>query len=151
MREEKQAREACKTVMIREIVKDNDRLIQKAVEATKEDLYIIDDMIDTAKANEEICVGLAANQIGERVRIIVAKMGREFIPLVNPKIINHSKSTYEAEEACLSHEGTKKVVRYASIEVAYLDRHFRKKKQTFNGFVAQVIQHEMDHCEGILI
>ena len=137
--------------MIREIVKDNERLVQKAVGATKEDLYIIDDMIDTAKANEDICVGLGANQIGERVRIIVVKMGKQFIPLVNPQIISHSKSTYEAEEACLSHEGTKKTTRYSSIEVAYQDRSFNKKKQKFNGFVAQVIQHEMDHCEGILI
>lgn len=137
--------------MIREIVKDNEKLIQKAIEATKEHLYIIDDMIDTAKANEDICVGLAANQIGECVRIIVVKMGKQFIPLVNPQIIRHSKTTYEAEEACLSHEGMKKTTRYASIEVEYRDRSFRKKKQNFNGFVAQVIQHEMDHCEGILI
>lgn len=137
--------------MIREIVKDNERLVQKAVEATKEDLYIIDDMVDTAKANDDICVGLAANQIGEKVRIIVVKMGEYFIPLVNPKIVKHSQSTYEAEEACLSHEGTKKTTRYSSIEVEYRDKNFRKKKQHFNGFVAQVIQHEMDHCEGILI
>lgn len=137
--------------MIREIVKDNERLVQKAVEATKEDLYIIDDMVDTAKANDDICVGVAANQIGEKVRIIVVKMGEYFIPLVNPKIVKHSQSTYEAEEACLSHEGTKKTTRYSSIEVEYRDKNFRKKKQHFNGFVAQVIQHEMDHCEGILI
>ncbi|WP_053986056.1 peptide deformylase [Niameybacter massiliensis] len=137
--------------MIREIVKDNERLVQKAVEATKEDLYIIDDMVDTAKANDDICVGLAANQIGEKVRIIVVKMGEFFIPLVNPKIVKHSQSTYEAEEACLSHTGTKKTTRYSSIEVEYRDRNFRKKKQHFNGFVAQVIQHEMDHCRGILI
>ena len=137
--------------MVREIVKDTERLVQKAVEATREDLYVIDDMIDTAKANEDICVGLAANQIGEKVRIIVVKMGKQFIPLVNAKIIGHSKATYVDEEACLSHEGTKPATRYVSIEVAYQDRNFRKKKQTFNGFVAQVIQHEIDHCEGILI
>lgn len=137
--------------MVREIVKDNERLIQKAVEATKEDLHIIDDMIDTAKANEDICVGLAANQIGESARIIIVKMGKQFIPLVNPKIVSHSQSMYEDEEACLSHEGTKKAKRYVSIEVAYQDRNFKKKKQRFNGFVAQVIQHEIDHCEGILI
>lgn len=137
--------------MIREIVKDTERLMQKSVEATQEDLYIIDDMIDTAKANEDICVGLAANQIGEQVCIIIVKMGKQFIPLVNPKIVKRSQSTYEAEEACLSHEGSKKTKRYSSIEVTYLDRSFKKKKQSFNGFVAQVIQHEMDHCEGILI
>ncbi|MBQ1275235.1 MAG: peptide deformylase, partial [Cellulosilyticum sp.] len=85
--------------MVREIVKDTERLVQKAVEATKEDLYVIDDMIDTAKANEDICVGLAANQIGEKVRIIVVKMGKQFIPLVNAKIIGHSKATYVDEEA----------------------------------------------------
>jgi len=137
--------------MVREIVKDTERLVQKAVEATRDDLQIIQDMIDTAKANEDICVGLAANQIGEQVRIIIVKIGKQFIPLVNPKIINHSKTTYVDEEACLSHEGTKQATRYVSIEVAYQDRNFRKKKQTFNGFVAQVIQHEIDHCEGILI
>lgn len=137
--------------MIREIVKDNERLVQKAVEATKEDLYVIDDMIDTAKANSDICVGLAANQIGERARIIIVKMGKQFIPLVNPQIISHSQSLYEDEEACLSHEGTRKATRYAWIEVTYRDRSFNKKKQKFNGFVAQVIQHEIDHCNGILI
>ncbi|MEG0152331.1 MAG: peptide deformylase [Niameybacter sp.] len=137
--------------MIRKIVKDNERLMKKAVEATKEDLYVIEDMVDTAKANEEICVGLAANQIGETARIIVVKMGEYFIPLVNPKIVKHSQATYEVEEACLSHEGTRKTTRYASIEVEYRDKNFRKKKQNFTGFVAQVIQHEMDHCEGILI
>lgn len=137
--------------MIREIVKDNEKLIQKAVEATREDLAIIEDMIDTAKANEDICVGLAANQIGERVRIIIVKMGKQFIPLVNPEIVSRSQSTYEDEEACLSHEGTRKAKRYSTIEVVYRDRSFKKKKQSFNGFVAQVIQHEMDHCEGILI
>nr|WP_302598102.1 peptide deformylase [uncultured Cellulosilyticum sp.] len=137
--------------MVREIVKDNERLVLKAVEATKEDLHIIEDMIDTAKANEDICVGLAANQIGERARIIIAKMGKQFIPLVNPEIVSHSQSTFEDDEACLSHEGTKKAKRYVWIEVAYRDRQFKKKKQKFNGFVAQVIQHEMDHCEGILI
>ncbi|MEG2895954.1 MAG: peptide deformylase [Niameybacter sp.] len=125
--------------------------MKKAVEATKEDLYVIEDMVDTAKANEEICVGLAANQIGETARIIVVKMGEYFIPLVNPKIVKHSQATYEVEEACLSHEGTRKTTRYASIEVEYRDKNFRKKKQNFTGFVAQVIQHEMDHCEGILI
>lgn len=137
--------------MVKEIVKDNQRLIQKSIEATKEDLPIITDMVDTAKANEDICVGLAANQIGESVCIIVVKVGEFFIPLVNPKIIKYSQGMYEAEEACLSHEGTKKTKRYSSIEVEYRDRNFKKKKQHFNGFVAQVIQHEMDHCEGILI
>ena len=83
--------------MIREIVKDTERLMQKSVEATQEDLYIIEDMVDTAKANEDICVGLAANQIGEQVCIIIVKMGKQFIPLVNPKIVKRSQSTYEAE------------------------------------------------------
>ncbi|MGL4800280.1 MAG: peptide deformylase, partial [Cellulosilyticaceae bacterium] len=99
--------------MIKQIVRDTEQLKLKSVEATQEDLYIIDDMIDTAKANEDICVGLAANQIGEHVWIIVVKMGKQFIPLVNPKIIKRSQSTYEAEEACLSHEGTKKAKRYS--------------------------------------
>lgn len=137
--------------MVRKIVRDHEWLKNKAVEATKEDLPIIDDMIDTAKANIDTCVGLAANQIGESARIIIVLMKTQFMPLVNPKIIRHSQSTYEAEEACLSHSGTKKTLRYSSIEVEYRNRNFRKKRQHFNGFVAQVIQHEMDHCEGILI
>lgn len=137
--------------MVKEIVRDHEFLKNKAEEATKEDLPVIDDMIDTAKANIDICVGLAANQIGSTKRIIIVKMKTQFMPLVNPKIIKHSQSTYEAEEACLSHSGTKMTTRYSSIEVEYRDRNFRKKKQHFTGFVAQVIQHEMDHCEGILI
>lgn len=137
--------------MVREIVKDNDRLIQKAVEATKEDLHIIKDMIDTAEANNDICVGLAANQIGENVRIIIVEVKDKFIPLVNPKILSHSESCYVTEEACLSHEGTKETTRYSTIEVEYRDKNFKRKKNYFKGFVAQVIQHEMDHCEGILI
>ncbi|BBF42899.1 peptide deformylase [Lachnospiraceae bacterium KM106-2] len=137
--------------MVREIVRDHEKLSLKAAEATKEDLWIIDDMIDTAKANEDICVGLGSNQIGENVRIIVVKVRKQFIPLVNPVVTRRSMASYETEEACLSHDGTKKTTRYSTIEVEYRDRNFRKKKQSFNGFVAQVIQHEMDHLDGILI
>lgn len=137
--------------MVREIVKDKNQLMQKAVDATKNDLHIIDDLIDTAKAKEGFCVGLAANMIGENIRIIVVKGKKNFIPMVNPKIIRHSQSTYEAEEACLSHEGTKKTTRYSSIEVEFYDRRFKKIKQNYNGFAAEIIQHELDHCEGILI
>lgn len=137
--------------MVREIVKDNEKLMKKSVEATKEDLHIIKDMIDTAEANHEICVGLAANQIGESVRIIVVEMKDKFVPLVNPKILSHSESTYITEESCLSHDGTKETTRYSTIEVEYRDKNFKRKKNYFKGFVSQIIQHEMDHCEGILI
>ena len=116
----------------------------------KEDASIIEDLIDTLRANIEECVGMAANMIGVKKRIIVFAAGELIVPMVNPVILKKQKR-YEAEECCLSLTGFRKAIRYEEIEVEYLDANFNKQKQKFTGFVAQIIQHEIDHCNGIII
>jgi peptide deformylase len=136
--------------MIKPIVKDILFLGQKSEEATKNDIVVIDDLIDTLRANLEHCVGLAANMIGVKKRILVFTVGGLIVPMINPVILKKEK-LYETEESCLSLIGFRKTKRYEEIEVEYLDRNFKKKKQVFTGFTAQIIQHEMDHFEGIII
>ncbi|MGX4601291.1 peptide deformylase [Faecalimicrobium sp. JNUCC 81] len=136
--------------MIRKIVKDISFLEQKSECATKEDVEVIDDLIDTLKANLDHCVGMAANMIGVKKRILVFCAGNMIIPMVNPVILKKEDS-YEAEESCLSLIGSRKTTRYETIEVEYLDKNFNKHKQLFTGFTAQIIQHEVDHFEGIII
>lgn len=136
--------------MIRPIMKDVLFLKQKADIATKEDLQIVIDLLDTLKANEEHCVGMAANMIGVKKRIIVFSVGEMIVPMINP-IITDKKNSYETEECCLSLTGFRKTNRYESIEVEYFDKEFKKQKGKFTGFVAQIIQHEIDHCNGIII
>ncbi|MDK0862248.1 peptide deformylase [Clostridium perfringens] len=135
--------------MIRPIVKDVLFLGQKSELATKEDIGIIDDLVDTLRAIE-CCVGMAANMIGVKKRILVFSIGNIIVPMVNPVILKKEKS-YETEESCLSLTGFRKTTRYEIIEVEYLDRNFKKHKETFSGFTAQIIQHEVDHFEGIII
>lgn len=137
--------------MIKEIVTDPIFLSQKSEPATKDDQQTIRDLLDTIEANAERCVGMAANMIGVRKTILVAQIGKEYLIMVNPKIIDHSKQSYNVEEGCLSLTGQRPAKRYNIIAVEYLDKKFKKKKQTFKGFEAQIIQHEMDHFEGILI
>ena len=136
--------------MIKPIVKDILFLGQKSEEATKNDIEVIDDLIDTLRANLERCVGLAGNMIGVKKRILVFAVGNLIVPMINPVILKKEK-LYETEESCLSLIGFRKTKRYEIIEVEYLDRNFKKQKQVFNGFTAQIIQHEMDHFEGIII
>lgn len=136
--------------MIRNIVKDVLFLEQKSEPATKEDVEVINDLIDTLRANLEHCVGMAANMIGVKKRILVFSVGNIIVPMVNPVILK-KENPYEAEESCLSLEGFRKTTRYETIEVEYLDRNFKKHKQIFTGFTAQIIQHEVDHFEGIII
>lgn len=137
--------------MIKPIVKDILFLEQKSEPATKDDAGVIQDLIDTLKANINGCVGLAANMIGVKKRILVFAIGGSIIvPMVNPVIIK-KENAYEAEESCLSLTGSRKTTRYETIEVKYLDAKFNEKQQVFKGFVAQIIQHEMDHFEGIII
>ena len=136
--------------MIKPIVKDILFLGQKSEEATKNDIVVIDDLIDTLKANLENCVGLAGNMIGVKKRILVFTEGNLIVPMINPVILKKEK-LYETEENCLSLIGFRKTKRYEMIEVEYLDRNFKKQKQVFTGFTAQIIQHEMDHFEGIII
>lgn len=137
--------------MIREIVKDNFILSQKSVEATLEDKGIAYDLLETLKANEERCVGMAANMIGVLKRIIVIHDEKDNFIMFNPVILKTSGRCYETEEGCLSHDGQKKTKRYEKIKVEYLDMDFKKKIKTYEGFTAQIIQHEIDHLEGILI
>lgn len=136
--------------MIKPIVKDILFLGQKSEEATKNDIVVIDDLIDTLRANLEQCVGLAGNMIGVKKRILVFTVGNLIVPMINPVILKKEK-LYETEESCLSLIGFRKTKRYEMIEVEYLDRNFKKQKQVFTGFTAQIIQHEMDHFEGIII
>ncbi len=137
--------------MIREIVKDTFFLSQKSEPATRQDQPVIQDLLDTVRANADRCVGMAANMIGERKTILVAQAGKDYLVMVNPKIVDHSKQCYETEESCLSLTGQRPVKRYSVIVVEYLDRKFKRKKQTFRDFEAQIIQHEMDHFEGIIM
>lgn len=136
--------------MIRPIVRDVLFLGQKSEPATQADIEVIDDLIDTLRANLEYCVGMAANMIGVKKRILVFSVGNIIVPMVNPVILKKEKS-YETEESCLSLTGFRKTTRYEIIEVEYLDRNFRKHKETFTGFTAQIIQHEVDHFEGVII
>ncbi|GKX66523.1 peptide deformylase [Inconstantimicrobium mannanitabidum] len=136
--------------MIKPIVKDILFLGQKSEQATKNDIAVIDDLIDTLRANLDNCVGLAGNMIGVKKRILVFAVGTLIVPMVNPVILKKEK-LYETEESCLSLSGFRKTNRYEMIEVEYLDRSFKKQKQVFTGFTAQIIQHEMDHFDGIII
>ncbi|WWU65552.1 peptide deformylase [Clostridium baratii] len=136
--------------MIRPVVKDILFLGQKSEIATKEDMLVVDDLVDTLRANLEHCVGMAANMIGIKKRILVFAVGNIIVPMVNPVILKKEKG-YETEESCLSLTGFRKTMRYETIEVEYFDRNFKKHKEIFTGFTAQIIQHEMDHFEGIII
>lgn len=136
--------------MIKAVVKDILFLEQKSALATKDDVEVINDLIDTLRANLDHCVGMAANMIGVKKRILVFSVGDMIIPMVNPVILK-KEIPYEAEESCLSLEGFRKTTRYEKIEVEYLDKNFKKHKQIFTGFTAQIIQHEVDHFEGIII
>lgn len=136
--------------MIRQIVKDTFFLSQKSEDAGKEDLYIADDLTDTLQANKDRCVGMAANMIGQRKKIIVVDMGLFPLIMINPEIISKS-GPYETEEGCLSLTGVRPVTRYQKIKVVWLDRNFQKQTQEFAGRSAQIIQHEIDHFSGRLI
>ena len=136
--------------MIRPIVKDTFFLQMKSEPASREDLQVAIDLEDTLKAHADRCVGLAANMISVRKQIMVVSTGLYPLILINPVIVKKS-GPFEAEEGCLCFEGTKKAVRYKSIEVNYLDKNFVARQHIFDGLTAQIIQHEMDHFEGRLI
>jgi peptide deformylase len=136
--------------MEKPIVRDAFFLNQKSEEATKADLPIAQDLEDTLRANRERCVGMAANMIGYRKKIIIVATGFADIVMINP-VITHKSDPYEAEEGCLSLSGTRKTTRYKSITVSYMDKKFAKHTQDFSGYIAQIIQHECDHLAGVLI
>lgn len=137
--------------MVKEIVRDPLILRMKSTPATKEDLQTAMDLLETVTENSYRCVGMAANMIGVHKRILVALIGKSYQVIINPVVLSKSAQTYEAEEGCLSLEGVRKVRRHRSITIEYLDINFRKKRETFRDFEAQIIQHEMDHFEGIII
>ena len=136
--------------MVRPIIKNEIFLAKKSAAATEADMEIGADLLDTFLAHKEDCVGLAANMIGWLKRIII--VDASFAPLLmyNP-VITKKEGPYETEEGCLSLEGERKTIRYEKITVMYQDHAFKPQKQTFTGYVAQIIQHEVDHCNGIVI
>ena len=136
--------------MVKKIVRDEFFLKQKSEPATKADQQVAIDLLDTLKANEAGCVGLAANMIGVHKRILVFSAGFFNVAMINPVILKKS-GEYEAEEGCLSLTGTRKCTRYEEIEVEYFDIHWKKQCHKFSGWVAEIIQHEIDHCNGIII
>lgn len=136
--------------MIRPIVKDIFFLGQKSETATKQDLNVGQDLMDTLQANRERCVGMAANMIGIKKRIIIVSMGFLNVVMYNPVIVKKD-SPYETEEGCLSLTGVRKTKRYENIEVEYYDSSWKKHRQKYSGWTAQIIQHECDHLEGIII
>ena len=136
--------------MIREIMRDEAFLAQKAEPATPEDLSVAQDLLDTLEANKGRCVGMAANMIGVNKRIIVFYNEGTYMVMFNPEIIKRS-GPYQAEEGCLSLPGTRPAKRWQSIKVRYQNEKFQERFKTFTGWTAQIIQHEVDHCEGIII
>ena len=136
--------------MNRPIIHDAMFLAQPAEPAAKADLPVIVDLMDTLKANAEECVGMAANMIGVRKAIIVVSTTFGQLVMCNPKIVKQN-GAFETEEGCLSLSGRRKTKRYTEIEVEYQDAAFRKRKGRYVGKTAQIIQHEIDHCRGILI
>lgn len=118
--------------------------------ATAADVPVADDLLETLIAHKDGCVGMAANMIGVSKRIIVFDHDGEYMVMFNPKIVKKSEP-YDAEEGCLSLSGTRKTKRWKSIKVRWQNRDFQARLKTFTGWTAQIIQHEIDHCEGIII
>ena len=136
--------------MMKELMHDPIFLAGKSEIATKEDLPIAQDLLDTLMAHKETCVGMAANMIGVNKRIIAFDNEGEYTVMLNPVIIKES-GAYEAEEGCLSLTGTRKVRRFKSIKVQWQNEKLQTRLKTFTGWTAEIIQHEIDHCEGVLI
>ena len=136
--------------MIRDICKDEAFLAQKAETATAEDLGTAQDLLDTLAAHREGCVGMAANMIGINKRIIVFDDDGKYQVMFNPVIVK-CDGPYEAEEGCLSLTGRRKVKRFRTIKVQWQNEKLQTRRKTFTGWTAEIIQHEIDHCEGVLI
>ena len=136
--------------MVQEIMKDMIFLAQPSAPATADDLPCAQDLLDTLKAHRETCVGMAANMIGVRRRIIAFDDAGKYTLLFNPEIVKRS-DPYDAEEGCLSLAGVRSAKRYRKIQVRYQDDRFRTRYKTYEGWTAQIVQHEIDHCNGILI
>ena len=136
--------------MVREIMRDEVFLAQKAEPATPEDLQVAQDLLDTITANRDRCVGMAANMIGVNRRIIVFDNEGTYMTMFNPTIIRKT-DPYQTEEGCLSLTGLRPCRRWKKIKVRYQNEKFQERFKVFQGWTAQIIQHEVDHCEGIII
>ena len=136
--------------MIREICRDETFLSQKAAPATADDLATAQDLLDTLTAHKDGCVGMAANMIGVNKRIIAFDNEGTYMVMFNPEIVKKS-GPYDAEEGCLSLTGIRPAKRWQSIKVRWQNEHFQERLKAFTGWTAQIIQHELDHCEGIII
>ena len=136
--------------MIREICRDETFLAQKAAPATADDLATAQDLLDTLTAHKDGCVGMAANMIGVCKRIIAFDNEGTYMVMFNPVIVRQS-GPYEAQEGCLSLSGVRKTKRFQTIKVQWQNEKFQTRLKTFSGWTAEIIQHEIDHCEGILI
>ena len=136
--------------MVKPIMRDIFFLRQVSVPASEADLQTAQDLLDTYKANREHCVGLAANMIGALKRILVFDNSGEATIMINPEILKRSQP-YKAEENCLSFDGTRETTRYGTIKVRWQNLQMQTRIKTFTGFSAQIIQHEMDHFDGIII
>lgn len=136
--------------MVREIMKDKVFLAEASEKATAEDTEIARDLLETLEAHKAGCVGMAANMIGVRKRIIAFDNDGSYMVMFNPEIVKKS-GAYEAEEGCLSLTGTRKTRRWQSIKVQYQNEKMQIRLKTFTGWTAQIIQHEIDHCNGIII
>ena len=136
--------------MVKKITRDPMFLAQKSVDATEADKQVITDLLDTLRANLDHCVGMAANMIGVSKNIIVVAAGPFQFAMINPKITKKT-GAFQTEEGCLSLDGVRPCTRYKEIEVDYLDTNFKKQHGKYIGWTAQIIQHEVDHCNGIVI
>ena len=136
--------------MVSEIVKDIFFLGQKSVPATKDDLDVADKLIDTLEANKDKCVGLAANMIGIKKNIIIANIHENYVVMFNPVIVKKDKE-YDTREGCLSLDGERECKRFKSIKVEFYDVKWKKRSLKLSGFSAQIVQHEIDHTNGIII
>ena len=136
--------------MVRGIMKDKVFLAEASEKATAEDTEIARDLLETLEAHKAGCVGMAANMIGVRKRLIAFDNEGSYMVMFNPEIVKKS-GAYEAEEGCLSLTGTRKTRRWQSIKVQYQNEKMQIRLKTFTGWTAQIIQHEIDHCNGIII
>ena len=136
--------------MEKAIMKNPFFLSQVSEEATKEDLYLAQDLQDTLRAHQDSCVGMAANMIGVRKRVIIIQFGLMPLVLFNPVLVK-KEGVYETEEGCLYLAGSRKTSRFEKIQVSYLDMNWKPQLISLEGFAAQICQHELDHLEGILI
>ena len=136
--------------MVKQIMSDPLFLGQKSEDATEVDKQVVADLLDTLKANQDRCVGMAANMIGVRKNIIVVSAGPFQFAMINP-VITTNAGPFQTEEGCLSLDGVRPCTRYREIEVDYLDQNFKKQHGKYSGWTAQIIQHEVDHCNGIVI